>query len=106
MTRITRLLLISTFLGFAITSVWWEMFAPPNAFFAINLYGYNWLYYHIFAAPLVPSAFGGAASTVAYSNLQTLKPTIEKLGGLLWTSAEIFAASTVVSAIVLRWRRV
>lgn len=104
--RTARLLMISMASGFFITLIWWTLFAPTNAFFAVNLYGYNWLYYHIVNAPFGPSALSGTTSAIADSNFQTLKPTVEKLGGLLWTSAEVFAASTAVSVLVLRWIRV
>jgi hypothetical protein len=87
-----KLLLLSIAIGLVIAIIWWSLFAPPDAFRAVNLYWYSWLYCRIPA---------GCSPTAIY-NLQVLQPTINRLGGVWQGCTYVFAIATFVSAFVLR----
>ncbi|MDJ0718731.1 MAG: type IV secretion system DNA-binding domain-containing protein [Prochloraceae cyanobacterium] len=87
-----RLILLSMFLGLLGAMTWFGLFAPENAFEAVNLYFYSWLYCHI--------PFG--CSDNANYNLQVLQPTMLQLAGILQGCKIVFGLGTFSSAIGLR----
>lgn len=87
-----RLVLLSMGTGLGTALLWFSLFAPRDSFAAVNLYWYSWLYCRV--------PFG--CSNTAIYNQRVLKPTVDQLGGLFGACTNVFALTTIASAIAYR----
>lgn len=88
-----RLMMLSLTLGGISAIIWWRLNAPEYAFYYLFQYYYSALYCRI---PFI-------CSQVAQNNVLILQPFIDKLGELVRSCGVVFASSSVVCAIGLRF---
>lgn len=88
-----KLLVLCFGIGGLATIIWWKLHAPSFSFYYLFQYCYSWLYCHI--------PFG--CSQVAQTNIQTLQPFMQGLGELVRHCGTVFALTSFVSGISLRF---
>jgi Type IV secretion-system coupling protein DNA-binding domain len=88
-----RLILQSMALGLFAALIWWSLFAPQDAFRAINLYWYSVVY----------CFFPFGCSDTALANIQYYQTTINKLGGVWQACTYVFAGGTFTSIFGLSY---
>jgi Type IV secretion-system coupling protein DNA-binding domain len=90
---LVRLLILSLFLGAAVSFIWWQLRAPPNSFYYLFQYSYSWAYCQI--------PFG--CSEVATYNLRVLQPLMNQLGELIKSCGTVFSVTSFLTAALLRY---